>query len=122
MNTWTRHSPEFRERAVRLVADSTYVATLAGFVYVAFMFDAFARRIIGSRVVRSMHAESALDALVETIIGLYETENIHHRGPRQHRQHLEAVEYATLECVNWFNHRRQLEPIGNVPPAAVELA
>jgi len=32
------------------------------------------------------------------------------------------VEYATLEWVDWFNHRRLLEPIGNVPPAELEMA
>ena len=59
------------------------------------------------------------NALAETIIGLFKTEVIHHRGPWRH---LEAVEYATLEWVDWFNHRRLLEPIGNVPPAELELA
>lgn len=59
------------------------------------------------------------NALAETIIGLFKTEVIHHRGPWRH---LEAVEYATLEWVDWFNHRRLLEPIGNVPPAALEMA
>jgi transposase InsO family protein len=44
---------------------------------------------------------------------------IHRRGPWRH---LEAVEYATLEWVDWFNHRRLLEPIGNVPPVELELA
>ena len=142
-----------------------------GFVYVAFVIDVFARRIIGWRVASSMHTELVLDALeqalwsrsgaagvvhhsdrgsqylsiryserlaeagvepsvgsvgdsydnalAETIIGLYKTEVIHHRGPWRH---LEAVEYATLEWVDWFNHRRLLEPIGNVPPAELELA
>lgn len=33
-----------------------------------------------------------------------------------------AVEYATLEWVDWFNHRRLLEPIGNIPPAELEAA
>ncbi len=33
---------------------------------------------------------------------------------------LEAVEFATLEWVDWFNNRRLLEPIGNVPPAEAE--
>jgi transposase InsO family protein len=59
------------------------------------------------------------NALAETIIGLFKTEVIHHRGPWRH---LEAVEYATLEWVDWFNRRRLLEPIGNVPPAESELA
>tara|TARA_E500000318_G_scaffold102311_1_gene106516 strand:- start:227 stop:370 length:144 start_codon:yes stop_codon:yes gene_type:complete len=30
---------------------------------------------------------------------------------------MDAVEYATLEWVDWFNNRRKLEPIGNIPPA-----
>jgi putative transposase len=153
------------------VADFTYVATWAGFVYVAFVIDVFARRIIGWRVARSMHAELVLDALeqalwsrsgthgvihhsdrgsqylsiryserlaeasaqpsvgsvgdsydnalAETIIGLYKTEVIHCRGPWRH---LEAVEYATLEWGDWFNHRRLLEPIGNIPPAELEAS
>lgn len=33
---------------------------------------------------------------------------------------LRAVEYATLEWVDWFNTRRLLEPIGNIPPAEAE--
>jgi len=59
------------------------------------------------------------NALAETIIGLYKTEVIHHRGPWKGR---EAVEYATLEWVDWFNNRRLLEPIGNIPPAEREMA
>jgi putative transposase len=153
------------------VADFTYVATWSGFVYVAFVIDVFARRIIGWRVSRSMSAELVLDALeqaiwarsgikgvvhhsdrgsqylsiryserlaeagaqpsvgsvgdsydnalAETIIGLFKAEVIHHRGPWRH---LEAVEYATLEWVDWFNHRRLLEPIGDIPPAELEAA
>jgi transposase InsO family protein len=153
------------------VADFTYVATWAGFVYVAFVVDGFARRIIGWRVARSMHAELVLDALeqalwsrsdiqgvvhpsdrgsqylsiryserlaeagaqpsvgsvgdsydnalAETIIGLYKAEVIHRRGPWRH---LDAVEYATLEWVDGFNHRRLLEPIGNIPPAELEAS
>jgi len=153
------------------VADFTYVATWAGVVYVAFVIDVFARRIIGWRVARSMHTELVLDALeqalwarrgakgvihhsargsqylsirytermadagvepsvgsvgdsydnalAETIIGLFKAEVIRHRGPWQN---LDAVEYATLEWVDWFNHRRLLESIGNVPPAELEMA
>ncbi len=58
------------------------------------------------------------NALAETIIGLYKTEVIHHRGPWKGR---ESVEYATLEWVDWFNNRRLLEPIGNIPPAEREM-
>ena len=59
------------------------------------------------------------NALAETIIGLYNTEFIHRRGPWRN---LEAVEYATLEWVDWFNHRRPLEPIGNVPLVELEAS
>ena len=57
------------------------------------------------------------NALAETINGLYKAEVIHRRGPWRS---FEAVELATLEWVNWFNHRRILEPIGNIPPAEAE--
>ena len=57
------------------------------------------------------------NALAETINGLYKTEVIHRRGPWRS---LEAVEMATLEWVDWFNNRRLLEPIGNIPPAEAE--
>ena len=59
------------------------------------------------------------NALAETIIGLYKTEVIRTRGPWRH---IDAVEYATLEWVDWFNNRRLLESIGNVPPAEFEQA
>jgi transposase InsO family protein len=153
------------------VADITYVATWAGFVYVAFVIDVFARRIVGWRVTRSLYTDLVLDALeqalharqaghglihhsdhgcqylsiryterlaeagieasvgsvgdsydnalAETIIGLFKTEVIHARGPWRT---LDAVEYATLEWVDWFNNRRLLESIGHVPPAEYEQA
>jgi transposase InsO family protein len=44
-------------------------------------------------------------------------EVIHRRGPWRN---FEAVEFATLEWIDWFNHRRLLEPIGNIPPAEAE--
>jgi transposase InsO family protein len=56
------------------------------------------------------------NALAETINGLYKTEVIH----RQSWKSREAVEYETLKWVDWFNHRRLLEPIGNIPPAEAE--
>jgi transposase InsO family protein len=153
------------------VSDFTYVSTWAGFVYVAFVIDAFARRIVGWRVSRSAHAGFVLDALeqalhdrrpvrggglvhhsdrgvqyvsikyterlaeaglvpsvgsvgdsydnalAETINGLYKAEVIHRRAPWRS---LEAVEFATLEWVDWFNNRRLLSSIGNVPPAEAE--
>ena len=155
------------------VADLTYVATWGGFVYVAFVIDAFARRIVGWRVSSSLHCDIALDALeqalydrgvnqdtdlihhsdrgvqylsiryadrlteigiapsvgsvgdsydnalAETINGLFKTEVIRQQGPWRN---IESVEFATLTWVDWFNHRRLLEPIGNIPPAELEAA
>jgi len=54
------------------------------------------------------------NALAETINGLYKAEVIHRRGPWRP---FEAVKFATLEWVDWFNNRRLLEPNGNIPPA-----
>jgi transposase InsO family protein len=51
------------------------------------------------------------------VIGLFKTEVIRRAGPWRS---LEAVEFATLEWVDWFNHHRLLEPIGNIPPAEAE--
>ena len=59
------------------------------------------------------------NALAETMFGLFKAEVIWPRGPWKN---LEEVEYATLEWVDWFNHRRLLEPIGDVPPAEFEQA
>ena len=57
------------------------------------------------------------NALAESVIGLYKTEVINCRGPWRYA---EAVEFATLAWVDWFNHRRLLEPIGYVPPVEYE--
>ena len=153
------------------LSDFTYVSTWSGFVYVAFVIDAYARRIVGWRVSRTAHASFVLDALeqalyerqpvhrgglvhhsdrgsqyvsiryterlaaagvepsvgsvgdsydnalAETINGLYKAEVIHRQGPWRS---FEAVEFATLTWVDWFNNRRLLEPIGNIPPAEAE--
>jgi putative transposase len=153
------------------VSDFTYVSTWSGFVYVAFVIDAYARRIVGWRVSRTPHASFVLDALeqalyerrpvsrgglvhhsdrgsqyvsikyserlaeagiepsvgsvgdsydnalAETINGLYKAEVIHRCGPWRS---FEAVEFATLEWVDWFNHRRLMRPIGDIPPAEAE--
>jgi transposase InsO family protein len=151
------------------VADLTYVATWSGFCYVAFIIDAFSRRIVGWQASRSLRTDLALDALemaiwsrrdvdgvvhhsdrgvqylsiryterlaeagavtsvgsrgdsydnalAETMIGLYKTELVRREGPWKG---IDDIEYATLEWVDWFNHRRLLEPIGYVPPAEFE--
>ncbi|WP_307701677.1 IS3 family transposase [Variovorax paradoxus] len=153
------------------VSDFTYVSTWQGWLYVAFVIDVFARRIVGWRVSSSMRTDFVLDALeqalydrqperdgslichsdrgsqyvsiryterlgeagiepsvgskgdsydnalAETINGLYKAELIHRRAPWKTK---EAVEFATLEWVSWFNHQRLLEPIGYIPPAEAE--
>jgi transposase InsO family protein len=164
---------QFRAPAPNMlwVSDFTYVSTWQGFVYVAFVIDTFADRIVGWRVSRSAKTDFVLDALeqalydrnpvrkgglvhhsdrgvqyvsiryserladagiepsvgsigdsydnalAETINGLYKTEVIHRQGPWRTMQ---AVEIATLKWVDWFNNRRLLGPIGNIPPAEAE--
>ena len=73
--------------------------------------DAGAVNSVGSK------GDSYDNALAVTIIGLYKIELIRRRGPWKG---IDDVEYATLEWVDWFNHRRLLEPIGDVPPAEFE--
>ena len=57
------------------------------------------------------------NAMAETIIGLFKTEVIHRLGPWRG---LDQVEMETLVWVDWFNNRRLLEPIGNIPPTEYE--
>ena len=59
------------------------------------------------------------NALTESVIGLFKTEVIYPRGPWKS---IGPVEYATLEWVDWFNHRQLLGPIGNIPPVELEQA
>lgn len=63
------------------------------------------------------HGDAFDNALAESVIGLYKTEVIRRHGPWRT---LEAVEFATLAWVDWFNRRRLLGPIGDVPPAEFE--
>jgi len=160
----------YAERPNQLwVADFTYVATWSGFVFVAFIIDAFSRMIVGWRAMKTMTTEMTLDALeqaiwarqvkgklihhsdhgsqylsiryserlaeegitpsagsvgdaydnalAETIIGLFKTEVIYKKSPWKT---FDAVEYATLDWVSWFNSKRLLEPLGNIPPAEYE--
>jgi putative transposase len=81
----------------------------------------YAERLAEAGAVTSVgsRGDSYDNALAETIIGLYKTELIRRRGPWKS---LDEVEYATLEWVDWFNHRRLLEPIGYLPPAEFEAA
>ena len=152
------------------VSDFTYVPSWAGMVYVAFVIDVFARRIVGWRASQTASAQFVLDALeqavhmrrptepglvhhsdrgvqyvsikyterlvaagiepsvgsvgdsydnalAETVIGLFKTEVIHRQGPWRSSA---AVEVATMNWVDWYNNRRLLGSIGNVPPAEAE--
>jgi putative transposase len=158
------------------VADFTYVPTWSGMVYVAFVVDAYSRRILGWRVATSMRTSLVLDALehavwvrqqdgitdlaglihhhdagsqytsiafterlaeagidpsvgsvgdaydnalAESVIGLYKTELITPGGPWRGA---EQVEIATLNYVDWFNHRRLYEACGDIPPVELEAA
>ena len=59
------------------------------------------------------------NAMAESIIGLCKTEKIWLEGPWRN---IDEVEYATLVWVNWYNNKRLLEPIGNIPPVEFEAA
>jgi transposase InsO family protein len=76
-------------------------------------------RVGGPRAVLEEQALAYDNALAESVIGLFKTEEIYRRGPWKG---LEDVEFATLEWVAWYNHRRLLEPLGYVPPAEFEEA
>jgi len=56
-------------------------------------------------------------AMTESIIGLYKTEVVHLLGTWRNADH---VEIETLIWVDWFNNRRLLEPVGNIPPVEFE--
>lgn len=79
----------------------------------------YTRRLADAGIAPSVgsRGDSYDNALAESIIGLFKTEVIRRKGPWKN---LEAVEFATLEWVDWFNHRRLLEPIGYLPPAEYE--
>ena len=81
----------------------------------------YTERLIEANIEASVGSigDSYDNALAETINGLYKTEVIRHRGPWRN---IDDVEFATLEWVDWFNNRRLLEPIGNIPPSEFEMA
>jgi putative transposase len=76
-------------------------------------------RLLGAGIEPSVGSvgDSHDNALAETVIGVFKAEVLRRRGPWRP---LEAVEYATLDWVDWYNNRRLLEPIGNMPPAEAE--
>lgn len=88
---------------------------------VQYLAIAYSERLADAGIEPSVGSvgDSYDNALAETIIGLYKAEVIERQGPWRR---FEDVEMATLEWVDWFNHRRLLGPIGNVPPAEAEAA
>jgi putative transposase len=70
-------------------------------------------RSVGSR------GDSYDNAMAESVIGLYKTELTRPRGPWRS---IDEVELSTLEWIDWWNHRRLLEPIGRIPPAEAEAS
>src|ERR1700748_3586854 len=97
-------------------ADGAIVHSDRGTQYTSIRYT---ERLAAAGLERSVGSvgDSYDNALAETINGLYKSEVIRRRGPWKS---LEAVEFATLGWVDWFNHRRLLEPIGNIPPAEAE--
>lgn len=107
MAIWARR----RENITGLVHHSDQGSQYLSIAYTERLEEAGVSLSVGSR------GDAYDNALAETVIGLYKTELIRNRGPWRN---LDEVEYATLEWVDWFNHRRLLEPIGNIPPAEFE--
>ena len=108
MAIWRRQA-----RLAGLVHHSDRGSQYLSIRYTERLAEAGAVTSVGSR------GDSFDNALAETIIGLYKAELIRRRGPWKG---IDDVEYATLEWVDWFNHRRLLEPIGHIPPAEFEAA
>jgi putative transposase len=87
-----------------------------GVQYVAIRYT---ERLAANGVVNSVgpQGDSYDNAMAETINGPCKTELVRNRGPWQG---LEDLELATLEWVDWFNHRRLFGELGHVPPAEFE--
>ena len=107
MALWRRR----RRRLDGLVHHSDRGAQYLAIRYTERLAEAGAVASVGSR------GDSYDNALAESFNGLYKAELIRHRGPWSG---LDDVEYATLEYVDWFNHRRLHTELGMVPPAEFE--
>lgn len=79
----------------------------------------YTERLAGAGIDPSVGSvgDSHDNALAERINGLFRAEVIHRRGPWRS---CEAVEYATFEWVDRFNHCRFFKPIGSIPPVQAE--
>lgn len=105
-------------RGITLQKNLRYFAKVSGGQYLSIRYT---ERLIEANIEASVGSvgDSYDNAMAETINGLYKTEVIRHRGPWRN---ISEVEFATLEWVDWFNNRRLLEPIGNIPPTEFEMA
>jgi hypothetical protein len=114
--------PHRSERRLRVLTATSFVEVLRWPLESAqYVSIKYTERLAKAGIEPSVGSvgDSYDNALAETINGLYKAEVIHRRGPWRS---FEAVEFATLEWVDWFNNRRLLEPIGNIPPAEAEAA
>jgi len=111
--------PERSDRRLHLVIEAPHEALRRPLESAQYVSIKYTERLAQAGVEPSVGSvgDSYDNALAETINGLYKAEVIHRRGPWRS---FEAIEFATLEWVDWFNNRRLLEPIGNIPPAEAE--
>jgi len=104
------------------VADITYVATWSGFVYVAFVIDVFARRIVGWRVARSMRTELVLDALEQAVWARGGAQGVIHHSDRGSQGGFKrSLQHLNLEVIRWLKQRNEDRPVPvdrpYIPPA-----
>ena len=109
MALWSRRTGDLAGLIHHSDRGSQYLAIR----YTERLAEAGAVPSVGSR------GDSYDNALAESFNGLYKTELIRHAGPWRG---LEDVEYATLEYIDWFNHRRLHGELGMIPPAEFEVA
>ena len=87
------------------VADLTYVATWAGFVYTAFVLDVYSRRIVGWRVSNSLRTDLALDALEQALYSRTGTDGlIHHSDRGTQGGFKRSSQHLTSGGVGWDDH------------------
>ncbi len=79
--------------------------------YTQWLAECSVVNLVGSR------GDSYDNTLAETMNGLYKTELVRNKGPWRG---LDDLELATLEWVDWFNHRRLFGELGHIPPAEFE--
>ena len=114
--------PDRSDRRLRTVIATSYARGLRRPVeLVQYVSIKYTERLAEAGIESSVGSagDSYDNALAETVNGLYKAEVIHRREAKAAL--FEDIELATLEWVDWFNNRRLLEPIGNIPPAEAEV-